>query len=430
MSEGPTTPSAAVGHMPGRDIRQARIIIADDELMMCRLLSALLRKHGFRNLLHVQSGSAVIEQLDRFQPDLLLLDMQMPDLSGLDVCKQVRARQEFVDMPVLIQTATVDRDDMGKLFAGGVSDFLTKPINPAELIARVLVHLERSVLLGEMRDYRERISRELDAARRLQCELMPSAEAVQDIAYKGGIRVSSYHRSSSEIGGDIWGLLSLDHRKFALFLADFTGHGVNAALNTFRLHALIHEHKQLHDDPGRLLTRLNEALTELLPVGQFATLFYVVVDCGADELRFASAGAPPAILKFGPNEPGHLISATGMPLGIAKGIAYDLHRAPFPPDATLIVFSDGLPEFADKRGVRITEAGLLEALNDHDPSASPGEIVSRLCDAAGITPGNPLQDDTTIVCLDRRAGSQADWSCDCPHRQSTGKCDRELEMTS
>ena len=87
--------------------------------------------------------------------------MQMPDMSGLDVCRQLRADPKFADMPILVQTATVDRKKMGELFAGGASDFLSKPVNPSELIARVTIHLERWNSLRELRAYRERISREL-----------------------------------------------------------------------------------------------------------------------------------------------------------------------------------------------------------------------------------------------------------------------------
>lgn len=429
MNVDPTDPQHPKQRISARDIKQARVIIADDETMICKLLAALLRKQGFQNLLQVHTGGEVLEQLDRFRPDLLLLDMQMPDISGLDVCRQMRAREQFVDVPVLIQTATVDRNEMGRLFEAGVSDFLSKPINPAELIARVLLHLERRVLLGEMRDYRERISRELDAARRLQCELLPSSATLQEVACAGGVRIASYHRSSSEIGGDIWGLLPIDRQKFAVFLADFTGHGINAALNTFRLHALIHEHKPLHDDPVRLLSTLNDGMAELLPVGQFATFFYVVVDNRAEELRFASAGAPPAIIKPGLQEHGSLVSTAGTPLGIVKDSTYDLHRLPFPRNSMLVLFSDGLPEFADRQGARITEAGLLLALERQERSATPQEVIDQLCRSAGITPADPLQDDTTIVCLDRRGIPESGWNCDCP-RQAGDGCFRKEEAVA
>ncbi|MFX4470365.1 hypothetical protein ABTA54_19870, partial [Acinetobacter baumannii] len=82
--------------------------------------------------------------------------------------------------------------------------------------------------------FRVRISRELDAARRMQADLLPAAEDVQSIANAARLRVAAYNRSSSELGGDLWGVLPIDASHFGIFLADFTGHGVKAALNTFR----------------------------------------------------------------------------------------------------------------------------------------------------------------------------------------------------
>src|SRR5262245_50818780 len=128
-----------------------------------------------------------MELVQSFRPDLLLLDMQMPDMNGLAVCKQVRATPEFADVPVLIRTATVDRKKMGQLFSSGASDFLSKPVTPSELIARVVIHLERWNSLRELRDYRERISRELEAARRMQFELLPAPAMLHQFAEAVGL---------------------------------------------------------------------------------------------------------------------------------------------------------------------------------------------------------------------------------------------------
>jgi phosphoserine phosphatase RsbU/P len=397
----PASSVAGAAH-GGKSIYEARILIADDEPLCCRLLAGILRRQNFTNLHFAEGGKTAMEQVRASPPDLLLLDMQMPDLSGLEVCRQVRSLPEFVDLPILIQTATVDRKEMGDVFTAGASDFLSKPINPSELVSRVVVHLERRKLLRELREYRERISSELDAARRMQFELLPSPQIQQQLATTAGLRIGSYARSSSEIGGDIWGLLPIDAASFGIFLADFTGHGVTAALNTFRLHALIHEYNALHSDPVGLLSVLNTRLARLLPAGQFATFFYVVIDHAAAELRFASAGAPPAIIKSGLCDPSILAEATGLPLGIAADVRYELHRSPFARDATLLLFSDGLSEFPNLRGHRIEEAGLLKAMDGCHPDLTPHEVIDQLCRSAGITSDDALPDDTTIICIDRR----------------------------
>jgi len=391
-------------------IRDAKILIADDDPLSRRLLVGILQKQNFRNLKVAEGGRAALELLYSFRPDLVLLDMQMPDIDGLEICRHARTHPDSVDIPILVQTATVNRREMGNLFAAGASDFLSKPINPSELVARVIVHLERRELLQELREYRERTSHELDAARRMQLELLPSPETQQALASSAGLRLASFSRSSSEIGGDLWGLLPIDESRFGVFVADFTGHGVTAALNTFRLHALIHEYRSLHDDPARLLAVLNERLTHLLPRGQFATFLYTVIDHVAGVLRIASAGSPPPIISAGMDGGARLFETAGVPLGIAPGVQYEQQVHAFGPGSRLLLFSDGLPEFPSLSGDRIGEPGLVKAVDAVQPDLAPGDVIDGLCRVTGITHAAVLPDDTTIVCIDRRDGPLVD-SC-------------------
>jgi len=381
----------------------SKILVVDDDPLSRRLLETILKKHQFRNLQFADGGVSALAQIDAYRPDLVLLDMQMPDLSGLEVVEQVRQRPDLIDMSILVQTATVHRKEMGTLFMAGVSDFLSKPINPAELISRVAVHLERQTLLRELRDYRGRTSQELDAAQRMQSELLPGPLLQQEIAAAAGLRMGSYARPSSEIGGDLWGLLPIGRDSFGIFLADFAGHGVTAALNTFRLHALIHEYKTLHDDPVGLVTMLNERLARLLPPGQFATFLYAVVDSAADRLTFVSAGAPPPIITTGLRGPSAYAEASGVPLGVVRGVQYEMQVRAFTPESSLLLFSDGLPEFPDDFGDRIGDDGLLAAVAAADPGLTPHQVIDHVCHAAGIGAESALPDDTTIVCVDRRA---------------------------
>ncbi len=385
-------------------IYDSRILIADDEPLCCRLLAGILRRSKFTNVQFAHGGYSALEKIRSFQPDLLLLDMQMPDLSGQEVCRHVRAIPALVDLPILMQTATVDRKEMGILFEAGASDFLSKPINPSELVSRVTLHLERRSLLQELRDYRERTSMELEAARRMQFDLMPVQLVQEELAMTAGMRIGSYSRSSSEIGGDLWGVLPINEALFGVFLADFAGHGVTAALNTFRLHALIHEHAALYKDPAGLLAMLNERLVAVLSPGQFATFSYVLVDASADRISFASAGATPPVVASGFDGPAVLADVCGLPLGVVRGATYQLHERPFGLGSKLLLFSDGLSEFPGDRGGRIGDEGVRGVVDACHPSLMPHQVIDRLCDAAGIREDIALPDDTTIIYLDRRTG--------------------------
>jgi sigma-B regulation protein RsbU (phosphoserine phosphatase) len=402
---GVTAAGVSIDPVVDRRILDARILIADDEPLCCRLLGAILSKKNFSNYRFAESGMSALQQIESYRPDLVLLDMQMPDIDGLEVCRRTRANPEFADLPILVQTATVDRNEMEILFEAGASDFLSKPINPSELVSRVTVHLERRNLVRELRAYRQRMSQELDSARTMQFDLLPARSIQQQIVAAAGMRIGSYSRSSSEIGGDLWGMLPIGSSSFGIFLADFSGHGVTAALNTFRLHALIHEHADVHGDPVRFVEMLNERLVRVLPPGQFATFLYVVVDPSADRIQFVSAGAPPSIVTHGLDGGAVLVEASGLPLGVIPGAAYQLHERSFGPGSMLLLFSDGLSEFPDDRGSRIGDDGLRSAVGACHPGLTPSQVIDRLCEAAGIGEGDTLPDDTTVVCLDRRTES-------------------------
>ena len=123
-------------------IYDARNLIVNDEPLCCRLLAGILRRHNFANLQSADSGHAALQQVQALRPDLLLLDMQLPNLGGQEVCRQVRTQSEFVDLAILVQTATVDRNEMGDLIVAGASEFRSKPINPSKRVSRVTLHLD------------------------------------------------------------------------------------------------------------------------------------------------------------------------------------------------------------------------------------------------------------------------------------------------
>ena len=102
-----------------------RLLIVDDERQICELLSRFFASLGFATSI-AQSGREAMEQLDRQTPDYLLLDVRMPDMSGLEVLKQAKAR--YPDLKVVIVTALRDAEMVAEAFRCGASDYVTKPV--------------------------------------------------------------------------------------------------------------------------------------------------------------------------------------------------------------------------------------------------------------------------------------------------------------
>lgn len=128
-----------------------RILAADDDEMARTLIGTILRRNGF-DPIFCNGGRQVIEALGRQRPDLLLLDLMMPEVSGLAVLQWVRRQAEFADLPVICVTAVDERATLDQLFSEGATDYVGKPIRPNELLTRIRLHLR---ILRQQQELRE-----------------------------------------------------------------------------------------------------------------------------------------------------------------------------------------------------------------------------------------------------------------------------------
>lgn len=122
---------------------KSTILIVDDEPINFQVIEALLEK-GKYQLHYVDNGQAAISNLDRVQPDLILLDVMMPGMSGLEVCQQIKALSQWSFVPIIMVTALRSKQDLANCLALGADDFISKPVEKLELRARVQAMLRIS----------------------------------------------------------------------------------------------------------------------------------------------------------------------------------------------------------------------------------------------------------------------------------------------
>jgi diguanylate cyclase (GGDEF)-like protein len=125
--------------------RKQRILCVDDDPMLTFFLSCVLGQDGFE-VQALNEPIQILESLESFQPDLILLDVMMPGLSGYEVCRMLRAHKEWSHVPIIFLTVKNDIDTRSAAFQAGGNDFLGKPVVPEELLARVQAHLAKSKL--------------------------------------------------------------------------------------------------------------------------------------------------------------------------------------------------------------------------------------------------------------------------------------------
>ncbi len=375
------------------------ILIVDDDLTSLILLEQILSAKGFSNLHFADDGLKGLQQLEDIQPDLILLDWVMPNMNGHEFCRKARSLEAYKDVPILVQTGQEATQHRIDAFEVGASDFVTKPLLGEEILARIRMHLSNRVLIKQLSGYSERVKSELISARRMQNELIPDDADVAVLGQRYGMDIAHFYQASNELGGDYYGFIPIDDNRLAFYMGDFAGHGVTAAINTFRMQILIPQEQANIDDPTRFLTSLNDRLQSFLSVGQFSTLLYGIVDCRNWTLHYATAAAPKPLLLTGGET--NILGSEGTPIGISQTL-FDVedYCINLPEHGTLIFHSDALIEEKGIDGTFFGRERLLGLL-DHGSSAldAQGHITQMVGTLSEHADGQLFSDDLTILVM-------------------------------
>jgi sigma-B regulation protein RsbU (phosphoserine phosphatase) len=342
------------------DYRDSRVLVVDDNRVNRHLLAALLERGGITRIEMAEDGVQALARMAEVKPDLVLLDLMMPNLDGFEVCRRLRADAETRNLPVLVQSSLNRAEDRARAFSAGATDYVSKPINAIELLSRVRIHLQNQMLLHSLQQYRQRTEIELTLARKMQERLMPQPAQLARVRAQLGYSLHAHFAPSSELGGDFWGMRTDDRGRLVVWMVDFSGHGVGAALNTFRLHAILNQFDFRNFDPAAFLAAINKRLCTLLPSGSYATMLAGVIDRDENRFFYASASSTrPMAWASGAAAP-VLGDNEGLPLGILPSADYENRMLELPPDGRLFLYSDAAVELPVGDGV-LDEAG-LEAL--------------------------------------------------------------------
>ncbi len=378
------------------ELSQASILIVDDDALSRRFIERALEKRGFTKIYTVDGGVKALAWLEQSHPDIVILDIFMAGLNGLECCKWIRAHPKLKDLPVLMLTALADETMRFQAFDAGATDFVSKPLHPEELYARVKVHLQNRLALKDLQLYKKRVELELSLASELQANILPPRSEIDNIAAHCKLDIASYLRTSSELGGDFWGIKRLFQHQTAVWMVDFSGHGVAAALNAFRLQAYLKEHSEWATRPGDYLSHLNDKLLQILMRGYFATMFYGIIDTRGNKLHYACACSPHPLIR---RKDGSIVrlDGTGSPLGICMQF-YQTQSINFYPGDALVLYSDALTETLDNNGKYITEDDLENILSAH-VSTSASELKESLVAYFNEHANLPLMDDLTLTVI-------------------------------
>lgn len=377
---------------------EQKILVVDDAALNRELLTTYLLNAGFKNIQTAEDGIDALEKVKQFEPDLVILDLIMPRMDGMDVIKNLRANPKYAQLPIIVQTSISDPEQRVDAWSYGATDVVTKPIHKLELLSRVRVQLENSYLIRELETYQTVASDDIAQALEVQRSLLPGTTLMKTIAERRNLSFDSLFIPSRFLSGDMWGAVETENPEFAIWICDFAGKGIRASLNTFRLHTLIQELKGHWLNPGQMIHSLNRRMTKMMQPGQFATFFYGVIDPINDKIHYTAASSTYPILYYPEEQRVVCGEAAGIPLGVVNDADYPVHVLDFPKGASLILYSDMFWEDKGIPGISFLPEkleGLVKELNGRPFLDVVREQLSLVGDLS-------LPDDLTLIEINRR----------------------------
>ena len=392
----------------------ASILAVDDTPANLQVLAGMLKDRGYK-VRPVPTGKLALLAAQRDPPDLILLDINMPEMNGYEVCEHLKADDNLKGIPVIFISALTEQLDKVKAFAIGGVDYLTKPFQMEELHARVETHLKIRRLQVELEETNARLaevngrmSRDLKAAARIQGTFLP-----REVPRVPGADFAWIYRPCDELAGDGLNVIPLGDGKLGLYILDVSGHGVAAALLSVTLSRLLSPPSEpfsmlIRDGadrdrleispPAEVAARLNRLFPFDSPTEQFATMVYGILDVETGEFRYVSAGHPgPVHLPFGA-EP-VILESRGSPIGLADD-AYEERLVSLGAGDRLYLYSDGVSEAMDPAGKQFGDDRLLEAIS-RGRTNSLKECVASLIEEITRWRGSEKQkDDISILAVE------------------------------
>ncbi|GAB4284548.1 MAG: fused response regulator/phosphatase [Candidatus Rifleibacteriota bacterium] len=401
------------------------ILVVDDAIDNLMLLEAILEPEGFNSISLASSAREAYEKLENAKGnqeiDLILMDIMMPEISGIEAIREIRSKPRYQDIPILVVSARSETKALVEAFEAGAVDYLTKPINEVELLVRIrsmlklkaetdhrkFHELELEQLVRELEQKNSALQRilfeinsDLEAAGKMQRSLLPNpglALAGFDFAY--------YFEPCETIGGDLLNIVPVNENEATFFILDVSGHGIQSAMLAVSVHRMLSawggENNIIRKatgeirPPHKVVEELNREFLIQKSNYQYFTMIYGILNHKEKSISYCRAGHTPMLLQKLDGE--IIVNDKGnIPVGLAEEGDYFELNATLEKGERAILFSDGITEarcmgefFGDKRFYQLLAEGrsmnikdatnhVINGLKNWMGSELPGDDISLL----------------------------------------------------
>ena len=375
-----------------KELSDCRVLIVDDVKANVDVLVQALA--GDYKLSVALGGQQALDAVRRAPPDLVLLDIVMPDIDGYEVCRALRADEATRELPIMFLSALEDVTDKTRGFEVGGNDYLTKPFEVLEVKARVRSLLKAKAYADAVREAAER---EMRIAHEIQTGLLPLDIAAQ--VRDTGLDVHGILEPARRIGGDLYEVLRIDADRVLVAVGDVSGKGVPAALFMAVAMTLLRSMARQGHPLEAIVRQLNDDLLEQNPRGMFVTLQCLLFDLARGVVTCVSAGHHGAVRITPGKPPTVTFKSSGRVLALMPAEEIGTETITLEPGETFVLFTDGVSEAFDGADELFGEERLLSYLQSA-PHRSARETTLGILDAVRRHAGGAQQsDDITVVAV-------------------------------
>ncbi len=377
------------GPEAGRGRAAPTVLLVDDDPTTLALLTAMLRQEGFGALCAGTCAQARALASDGGF-DLAILDVNLPDGNGLDLCRSIAARASGAEVPVLMLSSEQDVHTKVAGFDAGAVDYVTKPFQRAEVMARVRTHLR---LRDAHRAVIELQALKLSQLAQAQEALVPQPDKIPEAKFH------IHYRPLHEAGGDFCHVAAVGEGLHDYVVGDVCGHHVGTAMTTAAIQALLRQNGTSLYSPVEILAIINRVARNLVADGAFITLVYARLNRRTRRLQVAGAGHPPALLQRTDGS-STALWLDGDVIGAFDAADFGCMETPIQPGDRLFLYSDALVEGGlEGRSVTDWQRGVAR-LQRSLPPVGLDRAETAAFFVEKVLKAEPATDDITLMAIE------------------------------
>ncbi|KMQ51877.1 response regulatory protein [Chitinispirillum alkaliphilum] len=363
-----------------------KVLVVDDDPVSVKVIESILNREGY-SVFSATNGKKGRALALETEPDLILLDVNMPEESGIETCRKLKGCSMTSDIPVMFLSAENDPDIKVESFKAGGVDYITKPYNFYETMARVKTHLRLHRANKALVEYQAAQLQTLSSA---QLSLLAKPEQMPDG------RFSVYYKPLHRAGGDFYEVLRSGECVFDYFLADVCGHSTGSALVTSGLKVLLHQNCTFLYSQTESLFSLNKLIRPLLTEESYVTMVWLRLNRVAEKATLVHAGHPSALFLPKGGKP-HFVESEGEMLGIFKRVQLKEHEMKISCGDRFVLFSDGVLSGKGGSDIKEQKKCLLRAASENMDLSGSGFIEKVI---VSMESGNSPDDDRTVLLIE------------------------------